>query len=98
MMMHLLNGIVIFPLIYAYALFGKLPGSPAARGIQWGVGLWLAAGLVLMPMMGAGIFGTRMGGLMSAMASLMGHIVYGGLLGWIAGEGHSQAQTRTAVA
>src|SRR5260370_35062567 len=89
MVMHFINGTIIFPLIYAYFLFGKLPGSPYLKGIIWGVSLWVLAQLVVMPMMGAGIFGLKMAGMMSAVGSLVGHAVYGALLGWIGGGAHS---------
>jgi hypothetical protein len=84
LMMHFVNGSLIFPAIYAYALYGRLPGSPAVRGALWGVVLWLVAQTVVMPMMGAGLFSSAMGGMMAAMGSLVGHILYGGLLGAIA--------------
>jgi uncharacterized membrane protein YagU involved in acid resistance len=97
MTMHVLNGAVIFPLIYAYLLFGKLPGAPYLKGILWGLSLWLVAQLVVMPMMGAGVFGLKTSGIMSAFGSLMGHIVYGALLGAIAGHGHSAELERRAA-
>jgi uncharacterized membrane protein YagU involved in acid resistance len=84
LMMHFVNGTVIFPAIYAYALYARLPGSAAVRGATWGVALWLVAQIIVMPMMGAGVFSSAMGGMMAAMASLVGHIIYGGLLGVIA--------------
>ena len=94
MIVHILNGVVIFPLIYAYFLFGKLPGAPYGKGILWGLSLWLLAQLVVMPMMGAGVFGLKMNGIMSAFGSLMGHVIYGALLGVIAGHGHSAGLER----
>jgi uncharacterized membrane protein YagU involved in acid resistance len=84
LMMHFVNGSVIFPAIYAYALYPRLPGSPAVRGTVWGVALWLVAQTVVMPMMGAGLFSSAMGGMMAAMGSLIGHILYGSLLGIVA--------------
>jgi len=98
MMMHFLNGTIIFPLIYAYVLFGKLPGSPYLKGILWGAMLWVLAQLVVMPMMGAGLFGLKMAGMMSAVGSLMGHVVYGALLGWIGDHTHTERIQRTAIA
>jgi uncharacterized membrane protein YagU involved in acid resistance len=83
--MHFFNGVILFPLIYASVLFSKLRGSSLTKGILWGITLWLVAGLMVMPMVGAGFFGTANGGLLAAAASLMGHIVYGALLGVIAG-------------
>jgi hypothetical protein len=84
MMMHFVNGSVIFPAIYARALYARLPGVPAVRGTAWGVALWLIAQTVVMPMMGAGLFSSEMGGAMAAMGSLIGHIFYGSVLGTIA--------------
>ena len=83
MVMHFALGALAFPLIYAFLLYGVLPGSPAVKGITWGVVLWLLAQVVVMPMMGAGFFS---GSVMAAMGSLIGHIAYGWLLGWIAGS------------
>ena len=84
MMMHFVNGSVIFPAIYTYLLDERLPGSPALRGAVWGTILWLLAQTVVMPMMGGGLFSSQMGGMMAAMGSLVGHLIYGGLLGTIA--------------
>ena len=98
MMMHFLNGTIIFPLIYAYLLFGKLPGAPYLKGILWGITLWVLAQVVVMPMMGAGLFGLKMAGMMSAVGSLAGHVVYGALLGWIGGHAHPEKIHRTAIA
>jgi hypothetical protein len=85
LVLHLVNGTLIFPAIYAYALAGMLPGSPAIKGAIWGIVLWVVAQVLVMPMMGGGLFSSAMGGVMAAMGSLVGHLLYGGLLGVIAG-------------
>jgi uncharacterized membrane protein YagU involved in acid resistance len=90
LMMHFVNGSVIFPAIYAYALYAHLSGSPIIRGTVWGVGLWLIAQTLVMPMMGAGLFSSALGGVMAAMGSLIGHILYGSLLGVIASAPESR--------
>ena len=90
MVMHFVNGSVIFPAIYAYVLYAHLPGSPAIRGTIWGLALWLVAQTVVMPMMGAGLFSSAMGGMMAAVGSLIGHVLYGGLLGVIASTPESR--------
>ena len=82
MVAHLGLGIVVFPLVYVAVLRRWLPGPPAVRGLIWGLLLWLIAMLVFSPMIGRGLF---MGGPPPAMASLIAHAVYGGLLGAIAG-------------
>jgi hypothetical protein len=97
LVMHFLNGSVIFSLIYALLLYRVLPGGPVGKGIAWGVALWLIAQLMVVPMMGGGIFSSKMGGMMAAGGSLVNHVLYGCLLGWIAGpKAQPQAHPRTA--
>ncbi len=98
MFMHLLNGSVIFPLIFAYALYRVLPGEPWLKGTIWGLGLWLLAQVVVVPMMGGGIFSAKAGGLMAVMASLVAHAAYGALLGAIAGSADHLAASPQAHA
>jgi len=90
MVAHIMKGVIIFPLIYVF-IYGYLPGSPVVRGLVWGAVLWLMAAAVVMPMAGAGFFMANIGGMMAAIAALVGHLVYGGLLGWVAGEGAAPA-------
>jgi hypothetical protein len=51
--------------------------------LTWGIALWLVAQVAVMPMMRAGFFS---GGMMPAMASLVGHIAHGAILGTITGS------------
>jgi len=92
---HIMNGTIVFPLAYALLLFRALRGSPVLRGVVFGVSLWLVAQLIVLPMMGAGVFSAHAGGATASAASLMGHIIYGGLLGAIAGR---PTLTREALA
>ena len=85
LIMHFVNGSIIFPAIFTFVLYRRLPGSSIARGTVWGVALWLMAQLIVMPMMGAGVFSSQMGGMMAAAGSLVGHLLYGSLLGAITG-------------
>lgn len=91
MLIHLINGSVIFPLIYASLLYRVLPGNPWQKGTNWGLILWLLSQALVTPMMGGGIFSARAGGPMAVMASLIAHVMYGALLGAVAGapEGSS---------
>ena len=86
MLMHLINGTVIFPLAFAYVLYRVLPGAPWLKGTTWGLVLWFVLQAVVTPMMGGGMFSSKSGGLMVLMASLIAHVVYGALLGAIAGS------------
>lgn len=86
MMMHFVNGSIIFPLVFVFVLYKWLPGTATMKGLAWGAILWLMAQAIVMPMMGGGFFSSEMGGMMAAVGSLIGHLVYGGLLGMISGE------------
>lgn len=95
MVMHFVNGTIIFPLVYAFLLYRFLPGRPVVKGLVWGVVLWLTLQLVVMPVMGAGLFSMKAGGMKAAIGSLVAHLVYGSLLGSIAGAGvGSEGQAR----
>jgi len=91
---HLMNGVVIFPLVYAFIVFRYLPGPPLLRGVIWGAVLWVVAEALVMPMAGAGFFSSEIGGAKAVMAALMGHLVYGALLGYIVGPATQDAPQR----
>ncbi len=99
MLMHLINGSVIFPLVFAFVLYRVLPGEPWLKGTVWGLVLWFLSQAVVTPMMGGGIFSARSGGLMAVIASLLGHAAYGVVLGAVAGaaDGPSAAPQVHAV-
>jgi hypothetical protein len=82
---HVMNGVVIFPLAYALLVSRMLPGSPIVKGLSWGVLLWFAAETTVMPMAGAGFFSSAAGGMKAAIASLVGHLLYGGSFGAVVG-------------
>ncbi|MCK5167886.1 MAG: hypothetical protein KAQ66_11205, partial [Rhodospirillaceae bacterium] len=67
-----------------FVVFRFVPGPAWARGIAWGALLWLIAASMVMPMAGAGFFMSEIGGMKAVIAALMGHVVYGALLGVIA--------------
>ena len=85
MAMHFINGTVVFPLVYGYLLASLLPGPPVVRGALWGIALWLIAQTMVMPMMGAGLFSAAAGGMVAAVGSLVGHLLYGAILGAVSG-------------
>jgi len=86
MILHFVNGSVIFPLIFAFLLYARVPGAPWRKGIVWGLILWFISQAVVMPMMGAGFFSSHAPQpMMTVVGSLMGHIIYGAILGGIYG-------------
>lgn len=87
LVMHIGNGTVVFPLMFGYLLESRLPGPPVARGAVWGIALWLIAQTMVMPMMGAGLFSAAAGGMVAAVGSLVGHVLYGAILGAVSTQG-----------
>ena len=79
---HVLIGLTL-ALIYAGVAAAILPGAPALRGALYGFTVFLVAQIVITPMMGGGIFSG--GDVRMIMGSLLGHLVYGGLVGAIYG-------------
>jgi hypothetical protein len=81
--MHVVIGLVL-ALIYAVVFATRLPGGPALRGAIYGFGVFLVAQIVVTPMMGGGVFSG--GNMPMIVGSLMGHLVYGVLVGVIYGD------------
>jgi hypothetical protein len=75
--MHLAIGLML-ALVYAAGFASRLPGRPAVRGLLYGVGVFFVAQVVVTPMMGGGVFSG--GHVPMIMGSLIGHLVYGGLV------------------
>src|SRR5215469_15746384 len=78
---HIMLGVIVFPFVYTFVAFRLLPGPPPLRGILWGIALWMVVEIMVMPMAGNGFFSSTNGGAKAVMVALMGHMVYGGLLG-----------------
>jgi len=84
---HFMIG-TILALSYATVFYKKIPGSGAVKGLIFSLVPWLMAQLVVMPMMAvlnkmsfaSGIFS---GSFILAFGSLMGHFVYGLVVGII---------------
>lgn len=82
---HLMIGIVL-ALAYGAVFLRRLPGPAVARGAVFSLLPWLMAQLMVMPMMGMPLFS---GSAAMAGGSLVGHLVYGAILGGVAGLGEA---------
>ncbi len=92
---HFMIG-TILALIYA-VVAPRLVGAPALRGALYGIAPFLVAQIVVMPMMGMPLFA---GSAVMAMGSLIGHLVYGAVVGAVYGPvpADSGANAQTARA
>lgn len=94
-MAHFALGIIL-ALIYA-AVAPWLPGPPSIRGALYGLAPFLMAQMVVMPMMGMPLFS---GSAAMAMGSLVGHLIYGAIVGAVYGpvpSRHTTASRQTAA-
>lgn len=80
-MAHFVIG-TILAVGFAALFAARLPGPPPVRGMIYALTPWLMAQLVVMPMMGAGFFSRS---IIAAGGSLMGHLLYGAVLGAVYG-------------
>ncbi len=74
---------IILALIYAGVFATRLPGTPLVRGALYGGLVFIVAQLVFMPLVGGGVFSR--GDAPMILGSLIGHLVYGGLVGAVYG-------------
>lgn len=90
----------------AHLLYGGVFGALLAEtvrpvsiwnGLGFGVLLWVAMGVVFLPLLGWGVFGTAVTPKI-AVATLVLHLIYGGTLGWVLAHKSDVAQQRTAGA
>src|SRR5215469_11111901 len=68
-----------------------LPGPGWLRGVIFMAAVWFLAGLIAMPVLGVGLF---FGGAKEAMAALIGHVVFGAILGMVARSPERSIQQR----
>lgn len=82
---HFMIGIVIYGAAIAI-LDERLPGDRAVvHGLIVGSIGWLMMMVVLMPMVGAGMFGLHLGA-MAPLMTLVLHLIFGAVLGWYYGR------------
>ena len=71
-----------FALLYAYIFASWIPGPPVVKGAVYGLFPWFLAQIMVNPMMGAGVFALNTAApMLMVVGSLMGHLVYGSVLG-----------------
>jgi len=92
---HFMIG-AILAMLYALLFAGLRWQRPWLRGTMFGVLPFLAAQMILVPLMGGGLFSTQMAQMVGQpvglilLVSLVGHLVYGAVVGWIYGDPHAE--------
>lgn len=82
---HLMIGMLAWGLGFV-AVSRYLPGNnDVTKGIGFGIAAWVMMMLVVMPMAGAGFFGLKLGPV-APMMTLMLHVIYGAVLGYVYGK------------
>ena len=90
---HFIVG-VLLALLYAGVFAERLPGSPVWRGATYGVLVFILAQALFMPLVGGGFFSR--GDVELLLGSLLGHIAYGIVVGWIYDLPSAQVRAATA--
>jgi hypothetical protein len=86
MLLHFINGTIIFPIVFVFLLYRFLPGRPWLKGVSWGVILWFLSQVAVMPIMGLGLFSAAAPQpVLTVLGSLIAHLVYGAILGGVTG-------------
>jgi len=82
--MHFIIGVML-TFMYSALVINKLPSSGWKRGAIWGLIPFFITQIAVMPMMGSGFF--TGGNMNMIMGSLLGHLVYGVVVGIMYGDG-----------
>jgi hypothetical protein len=80
---HFVTGTVVFPIVYLILGIRRLPGPAWLRGALFMIPVYLVAMLVVMPVLGQGLFFDSPP---KAMVALMGHVAFGLVMGAIIGK------------
>ena len=100
MVLQFVNGSITLPLIYVYLVFRFLPGEPWIRGALWGVILWCLTEIIVMPVMQGALSSVTSIGATAVLVFglLLVFLVYGTLLGWLAGGAAYRRSSRLSEA
>lgn len=90
---HFTIGTVGLGIVFAL-LAGKLPRSLVIQGTIVGMLGWLAMLMMVTPMAGAGLLGLNFA-IMAPMMTLMLHIIFGAVLGWVYAQSTARITERS---
>lgn len=82
---HFAIGTILWGFIFAATYQFWPTRSATVKGVEFSVVAWLMMMLVAMPMAGAGLFGAHLG-MPAPVATLVLHLLYGAVLGFVYGK------------
>lgn len=91
--MHFMVGTIIYGAVFAMVNDALPGGGQIAKGTVLALIGWLIMMVILMPMMGKGFFGLNIGAIAPVMTLIL-HIFFGAVLGWIYGLLHRRRHRR----
>ncbi|WPD19439.1 hypothetical protein [Thermaerobacter composti] len=87
-----LAALLVAAVLWAFVYRAVAPAGNAVTGMAFGLAIWLAGALVVLPVLAAagaapspGFLGTGFSGARSALVAAIAHLVYGGVLGSMLG-------------
>lgn len=85
---HFFNGVIVFPLLYAFAGYRHLPARrPWVKGVAWGLALFLIGQYFFVPLHGLGLFSIDAPDPeIFLLANLLACLSYGLVFGALAGS------------
>lgn len=93
---HFMIGVVLYGAAIA-TVGARLPGNNhVVHGLILGVAGWLVMMVMLMPMVGTGLFGISLG-MMAPIMTLMLHLIFGAVLGWVYGRAIGSAEVKVTA-
>lgn len=98
MLIHFINGTFIFPIIFVLLFYTRISTKVWIEGMAFGALLWFLSQVFVMPLMGAGFFsGQAASPVLMVIGSLLGHLIYGFVLGKLIGEPVITEKARTEI-
>ncbi|MBB3192192.1 DUF6789 family protein [Halomonas cerina] len=77
---HFVVGALIWGTLFGL-LEPRMPGrTPARRGLEFALGAWVVVMITVFPLAGSGFFGLGFG-LVAPLSTLLGHIIFGLVMG-----------------
>ncbi|HEY8488526.1 MAG TPA: hypothetical protein VIL38_05580 [Thermaerobacter sp.] len=83
-----LAALLVAAVLWAFVYRAIAPAGNAVTGMAFGLAVWIAGALVILPLLSAigaapspGFLGTGFSGARSALVAAVAHLVYGGVLG-----------------